>query len=159
MGASYAAFTIRGRRTSGKPRSCHEIGPRHVALHHQASPSARTPVSQFIVIVALVFSILIAIFAVQNTTAVDVQFLTGRVQAVAVSVLVLVAAAIGALVMLLLGTAREVSLRWHHRATSQQLKQAQARVAQLEAAQAAAAPAPATTATASTETPPPAAKS
>ena len=92
--------------------------------------------SQFIVIVALVFSILIAIFAVQNTTAVDVQFLTGRVEAVAVSVLVLISAAIGALVMLLLGTAREVSIRWRHRTTSNQLKQAQARVAQLEAAQA-----------------------
>jgi uncharacterized integral membrane protein len=114
-------------------------------------------VSQFIVIVALVFSILIAIFAVQNTTAVDVQFLTVRAQAVAVSVLVLVAAAIGAVVMLLLGTAREVSLRWHHRATSNQLKQAQARVAQLEAAQAAAAPpqTEALTGTSSGETPPP----
>jgi len=93
-------------------------------------------VSQFIVIVALVFSILIAIFAVQNTTAVDVQFLTGRVEAVAVSVLVLISAAIGALVMLLLGSAREISIRWHHRSTSNQLKQAQARVAQLEKAQA-----------------------
>jgi len=115
-------------------------------------------VSQFIVIVALVFSILIAIFAVQNTTAVDVQFLTVRAQAVAVSVLVLIAAAVGAVVMLLLGTAREVSLRWHHRGTSNQLKQAQARVAQLEAAQAAAAPPPpaeALTGTSSGETPPP----
>jgi lipopolysaccharide assembly protein A len=92
-------------------------------------------VSQVIVLLALVFSILIAIFAVQNTTAVDVQFLTLRAQAVAVSVLVLISAAIGALVMLLLGMAREVSIRWRHRSTSNQLKQAQARVAQLEAAQ------------------------
>jgi uncharacterized integral membrane protein len=113
-------------------------------------------VSQFIVIVALVFSILIAIFAVQNTTAVDVQFLTARAEAVAVSVLVLVAAAIGAVVMLLLGTAREVSIRWQHRATSHQLKQAQARVAQLEAAQTAAAPEPTAVSATTDEKPPPA---
>ena len=36
--------------------------------------------SQIIVFLALVFSIVIAIFAVQNTTAVDVQFLTLRAQ-------------------------------------------------------------------------------
>ncbi|MBV9580830.1 MAG: DUF1049 domain-containing protein [Chloroflexi bacterium] len=70
--------------------------------------------AQIIVLLALVFSTVIAVFAVQNTTAVDVQFLTLRATAVAVSVLVLIAAAFGALVMLLLGVAREVSLRWHH---------------------------------------------
>lgn len=86
-------------------------------------------------LLALVFSILIAIFAVQNTTAVDVQFLTVRVQAVAVSVLVLVSAAFGALAMLLLGIAREVPMRWRHRSVSNQLRQAQARVTELEAAQ------------------------
>jgi lipopolysaccharide assembly protein A len=97
-------------------------------------------VSQFIVLLALLFSIVIAIFAVQNTTAVDVQFVTWRAQSVAVSVLVLIAAALGAVAMLLLGISREVSLRWKHRSVSQQLKQTQARVTQLEAAQAATAP-------------------
>jgi uncharacterized integral membrane protein len=118
-------------------------------------------VSQFIVIVALVFSILVAIFAVQNTTAVDVQFVTLRAQAVAVSVLVLVAAAIGAVVMLLLGTAREVSIRWQHRGISHQLRDAQARVKELEAAQASAASETtgAAATTTSGEAPPPVAKS
>jgi putative membrane protein len=92
-------------------------------------------VSQVTVFLALVFSIVIAIFAVQNTTAVDVQFVTLRVQSVAVSVLVLVSAALGALAMLLLGVAREVGLRWRHRAVAQQLKSANARVAELEASQ------------------------
>ena len=116
--------------------------------------------SQIIVFLALVFSIVIAIFAVQNTTAVDVQFLTVRAQTVAVSVLVLISAAFGAVVMLLLGTAREVSMRWRHHTVSNQLKQSQARVAQLEAAaaeQAAATPAPETpalTGTTQGETPP-----
>jgi lipopolysaccharide assembly protein A len=92
-------------------------------------------VSQLIVLLALVFSIVIAIFAVQNTTPLDVQFLAFQVHGVAVAVLVLVSAALGALAMLLLGIAREVGLRWRHRAVSQQLRASQARVAELEAAQ------------------------
>jgi putative membrane protein len=94
-------------------------------------------VSQIIVFLALAFSIVIAIFAVQNTTPVAVTFLTFRAETVAVSVLVLISAAFGAAVMLLLGISREVNLRWRQRAVSQQLKAAQARITQLEAAQAA----------------------
>ena len=67
---------------------------------------------------------------------VAVTFLTFRAETVAVSVLVLISAAFGAAVMLLLGLSREVNLRWRHRAVAQQLKAAQTRVAQLEAAQA-----------------------
>jgi lipopolysaccharide assembly protein A len=95
---------------------------------------------QLTVFLALAFSIVIALFAVQNTTPVAVQFLTLRADAVAVSVLVLISAALGAAAMLLLGLAREVGLRWRHRAVAQQLKTAQARVAALEAAQAETAP-------------------
>jgi uncharacterized integral membrane protein len=89
-------------------------------------------VSQVIVLLALVFAILIAIFAVQNTTPVAVQFLTFRAEAVAVAVLVLISAAFGAIAMLLLGVAREAGLRWRHRAVTQQLKAAQARITELE---------------------------
>jgi lipopolysaccharide assembly protein A len=89
--------------------------------------------SQLIVFLALAFSIVIAIFAVQNTTPVAVTFLAFRVEAVAVSVLVLISAALGALAMLLLGLAREVSLRWRQRSLGQQLKAAQARITELEA--------------------------
>jgi uncharacterized integral membrane protein len=92
-------------------------------------------VTQVNVFLALAFSIVIAIFAVQNTTPVAVTFLTFRADTVAVSVLVLISAALGAAVMLLLGAAREISLRWRHRAVAQQLKVAQARVSELEAAQ------------------------
>jgi uncharacterized integral membrane protein len=98
--------------------------------------------SQLIVIVALAFSILIAIFAVQNTTPVAVSFLTYRADEVAVSVLVLISAALGAIAMLLLGISREITLRWHHRSVSNQLKQSQARVAELERQQPGSAPAP-----------------
>src|SRR5437879_6633752 len=93
--------------------------------------------SQLIVFLALAFSIVIALFAVQNTTPVAVSFLTFRAETVAVSVLVLISAALGAAAMLLLGIAREVGLRWSHRATAQQLKASQARVAELEGAKSA----------------------
>ena len=88
---------------------------------------------QLIVFLALAFSIVIAIFAVQNTTPVAVSFLTFRAETVAVSVLVLVSAALGAGVILLLGAAREVQHRWRHRSLNQQLKNAQARIEQLQA--------------------------
>lgn len=91
--------------------------------------------SQLIVLLALVFSIVIAIFAVQNTQPVDVRFLGFVAPNVAASVLVLISAAFGAVAMLLFGVAREVPLRWRHRSTSQQLRQAQARVAELESSQ------------------------
>ena len=131
MAASCVAFTIRGRRTSGRPRSFRatarrcgvRLGHRH--LSRSAKRTAEAYVSQVIVFLALAFSIVIAIFAVQNTTPVAVTFLTFRADTVAVSVLVLISAAFGAAVMLLLGISREVNLRWRHRSVTQQLKAAQ----------------------------------
>jgi uncharacterized integral membrane protein len=104
-------------------------------------------VSQVIVFLALAFSIVIALFAVQNSTSVVVTFLTFGPWSVAVSVLVLISAAFGAAAMLLLGVSREVNLRWRHRSVGQQLKVAQNRIAELEAAQTAASTALSTTAT------------
>jgi uncharacterized integral membrane protein len=91
--------------------------------------------TQLVVFLALAFSIVIAIFAVKNTTPVAVTFVTFRADAVAVSVLVLISAALGAAAMLLLGLAREVGLRWRQRSVGQQLKAAQARITELEANQ------------------------
>lgn len=108
--------------------------------------------SQVIVLLALVFSVLIAIFAVQNTTPVDVRFLGWGASGVAASVLVLISAVAGALAMLLLGVAREIGLRWQHRSVSHQLRASQKRVAELEAAQA---PTPSTPPAASTVKPAP----
>jgi uncharacterized integral membrane protein len=96
-------------------------------------------VSQVWVFLALAFSIVIAIFAVQNNESVGVSFLMFGPAQVAVSVLVLISAALGAGVMLLLGIGREVRLRWRQRQVAGQLRSSQARVAQLEAAQTASA--------------------
>ncbi len=91
--------------------------------------------SQLWVFLALAFSIFIAVFAVQNNQTVPVSFLMLGPAQLAVSVLVLISAAAGAGVMLLLGIGREVRLRWRQRQVAQQLKQAQARVTELEATQ------------------------
>jgi len=93
---------------------------------------------------ALVFAIIIAIFAVQNVQPVSVSFLFWGPFSTVSSVLVLISAALGALVMLLIGMTREATLRWRMRAQGQLLTKAQARIAQLEAAQPAAVAAPVT---------------
>src|SRR5215469_10029696 len=97
--------------------------------------------SQVIVLLGLVFAILIAIFAVQNTTSVAVSFLPFHTDSVAVSVLVLISAALGAAVMVVLGASREPSPRWRHGAFANQLRSAQSRIAEPEAAKASEAPA------------------
>src|SRR5437016_1928972 len=139
MAASCAASMILGRRTSDRRRNCRATAPRRDVRRafrlNRSAERTGPPVSQLIVFLALAFSIVIAIFAVQNPTPVPVSFLLFRADPVPVSVLVLISAALGAAAMLFLGVAREVSLRWRHRATAQQLKASQARVAELEAAQ------------------------
>lgn len=88
--------------------------------------------TQVIAFAALAFAIVIAIFAVQNTTPVAVSFLMLQAQGVAVSVLVLISAALGAGFMLLLGLSREIRAGFRHRALSNQLRAAEARVKDLE---------------------------
>jgi len=89
---------------------------------------------QLVLVVALVFAVGIAVFAVQNTAPVEVAFLLWRAQGVAASVVVLVAAALGAGMALLLGAAREVQLRWRLRAQGHELAAARERLRGLEAA-------------------------
>jgi uncharacterized integral membrane protein len=92
--------------------------------------------AQLLVLLALVFAIIIATFAVQNTTPVSVRFLFWQADEVAVSVLVLISAALGAALMLVLGATREVSHRWRQRQLGQQLRAANARTQELERQQA-----------------------
>ena len=94
--------------------------------------------AQVNIFLALLFAIVIAVFAVQNTTSVPVSFLVWGPATLAASVLVLISAALGAAVILLFGVWREVGMRWRHRQTASQLKAAQARVAELEASPSAA---------------------
>src|SRR5215207_3228867 len=59
---------------------------------------------------ALIFGIIIALFAVQNSSPTTIRFLWLSAENVPVSVLVMICAALGALVTLMLGLAREVRL-------------------------------------------------
>src|SRR5438046_6964102 len=88
---------------------------------------------QLTLVVALVCAVGIAVFAVQNTAPVEVAFLVWRAQGVAASVLVLVAAALGAGMALLLGAAREVQLCWWFRVQAHELAAARERLRGLEA--------------------------
>jgi uncharacterized integral membrane protein len=82
---------------------------------------------------ALAFAIVIALFAAQNTTSASVSLLAWHTESMSISVLILIAAALGAAITLVLGIMREISLRLHNRGTSQRLRAAEARVKQLEA--------------------------
>jgi uncharacterized integral membrane protein len=88
---------------------------------------------QIVLVLALVFAVGTALFAVQNTTPVAVSFLAWRADAVAISVLVLVAAALSAGLALLLGAAREVRLRLRLRTLGHQLAAVQAQLHAMEA--------------------------
>jgi putative membrane protein len=91
---------------------------------------------QLIVFLTLAFSIMIAIFAVQNPTPVTVSFLFVRAEEVPASVLVLFSALLGAGMMLFLAVAREIQDRFQHRHMVQQLRAAEKRIQELEALQA-----------------------
>ncbi len=87
---------------------------------------------QVVWIVALVFGIVIAIFAVQNSTTVPISFLWLNASGVAVSVLILISAALGALVTFLFGLGREVRLRIARRSTEKAARSTEQRLQELE---------------------------
>src|SRR5688500_5818197 len=84
-------------------------------------------------IFALIFGIAIALFAVQNSMPVPISFLWIRVEDVAVSVLVLICATLGALVTFLFGLGRELRLRMSRRSSRRAVRSQEQRIAELEA--------------------------
>lgn len=59
-------------------------------------------------VLVLIFSLLVAVFTMQNAEAVDVQFLTFEFTQVSQALVILISAVAGALIALLLGTIRWV---------------------------------------------------
>jgi lipopolysaccharide assembly protein A len=59
-------------------------------------------------VVVLIFSLLVAVFTMQNAEAVDVQFLTFEFSQVSQALVILISAVAGALIALLFGTIRWV---------------------------------------------------
>ena len=86
---------------------------------------------QLIWIASLFFAVVIALFAVQNTTPVSVNFLAWRLEAVAASALVLAAAALAALLTYLLGLGREIRHRRALRAERATIREQEAQLADL----------------------------
>ncbi|ACX52997.1 hypothetical protein Adeg_1917 [Ammonifex degensii KC4] len=62
---------------------------------------------QLVFLLALVFALLVAIFAVQNAVPVDIRFLGWRFSNVSLVLVILGAAVAGALVVFILGVGRE----------------------------------------------------
>ena len=88
---------------------------------------------QLVWIASLFFALLIALFAVQNTTPVSVNFLVWRLEAVAVSALVLAAAALGALLTYLFGLRRGIQHRLELRGNRATIRDQEALIADLRA--------------------------
>jgi putative membrane protein len=88
---------------------------------------------QLIWIASLVFAVLIALFAVQNTTPISVSFLVWRLEAVAVAALVLAAAALGALLTYLLGLGRGIRSGMDLRSSRATIRRQEAEIADLQA--------------------------
>lgn len=82
---------------------------------------------------ALVFAIAVALFAVQNTTPVSVNFLWFQVPQLAVSVLVLLCTFMGALLTILVGVGRELRRTLALRSLRNQVADRDRRIAELEA--------------------------
>ena len=85
------------------------------------------------VVLALAFAVAIAIFAGQNTTPIALNFLFFRLEQVSISVLVLIAAMLGAALTFALGLVREVRHRTERRSLRQQVQAQERRTRELEA--------------------------
>jgi uncharacterized integral membrane protein len=80
---------------------------------------------QFYFVVALIFAVLVAIFAIQNSTPVDVEFLFWEVKNISQVLVILGASAIGALIVLFMGAGKQIKLIWQVRQLTQQNNQLQ----------------------------------
>jgi uncharacterized integral membrane protein len=85
-------------------------------------------------IAALAFGIVIALFAVQNSSPTTIRFLWLSAEGVAISVLVMICATLGALLTLMFGLGREVRLRWSRRSARRHGEALERRVSELEKA-------------------------
>lgn len=88
---------------------------------------------QIAFIIALIFAIAVALFAVQNTTPVRVSFLWFEIEQVAVSVLVLVCTLVGATLTILIGVGRELRRTLALRSLRQQLSAQEQLIKDLQA--------------------------
>ncbi|MEW6574220.1 MAG: LapA family protein [Bacillota bacterium] len=75
---------------------------------------------RFYITLGLLLALLVAVFAVQNATTVNIRFLAWQFKNISLAVVVLGSAAGGAFVVFILGVGREVRNAWRMRELSNQ---------------------------------------
>jgi len=88
---------------------------------------------RFYIILGLLFALLVAIFAVQNATVVNIRFLGWEFKDISLALVVLGSAAGGALVVFILSLGREVRHAWRMRELSSHNLRLSRRLSQVEA--------------------------
>lgn len=75
---------------------------------------------QIYFVAALVFAVLVAILAIQNSTPVNIQFFWWEIEQISQVLVILGSAAVGALAVLFTGLGKQVRLLWQVRQLTQQ---------------------------------------
>lgn len=75
---------------------------------------------QIYFVIALVFAVLVAVFAIQNSTPVEIHFLIWEIKRISQVLVILGASAVGALTVLFLGLGKQIRLVWQVRQLGQQ---------------------------------------
>ncbi|RJX19329.1 MAG: LapA family protein [Ammonifex sp.] len=88
---------------------------------------------QLYLILGLLFALLVAVFAVQNSTPVNIRFLAWEFKNISLALVVLGAAAGGAFIVFIMGLGREVRHAWRARDLSIQNLRLSQRLSQVEA--------------------------
>ena len=65
---------------------------------------------QIYLVIALIFALLVAVFAVQNTRTVDINFIVWQLKDISLVLVILGSAAIGAVVVFLLGAFKQIKM-------------------------------------------------
>ncbi len=87
---------------------------------------------QFYLLLGLVFALLVAVFAVQNSTPVNIRFLAWEFKNISLALVVLGAAAGGAFAVFIMGLGREVRHAWRARDLSMQNLRLSQRLSRVE---------------------------
>ena len=87
---------------------------------------------QLTLVIAVIFALIVAIFAVQNSGSVDLRFLQWEIQDVSLVLVILGSVALGALLIFLLGLVKQIKMVRKVRELEWKNKQFEEKIAQQE---------------------------
>ncbi|MGI6553721.1 MAG: LapA family protein [Clostridia bacterium] len=90
---------------------------------------------QFYWILALVFALIVAIFAIQNASLVDIRFLNWEFADISLVLVILGSAVIGAVIIFILGSFKQIGLIWKLKEAEGRIKKLESELQQLKAAE------------------------